>query len=143
MLKTFHRGRHLIWYDDILRDTRQLLKVINELSDADLGQFIEGALLVRARRRAPALPSEETALLLEINQGIPTDLRDRYQGLLEKRDEGALTDAEYAELLESNEQIEAIGVKRIEALAELATIRQVPLLKLMEDLGIQSPGVRS
>ncbi|MBD1855472.1 MULTISPECIES: hypothetical protein [Leptolyngbya] len=82
-------------------------------------------------------------MLLEINQGIPTDLRDRYQGLLEKRDEGGLADAEYAELLDINGQIEAIGVRRIEALAELATIRQVPLLKLMDDLGIQSPGVRS
>jgi hypothetical protein len=41
-----------------------------------------------------------------------------------------------------SDQIECFGVTRIETLAKLATIRQVPLLKLMDDLGIQSPGIR-
>ncbi len=120
----------------------ELLKAVDELGEADLEHLIEGALFVRARRRAPVLSSEETALLLEINQGVPSELHDRYQVLLEKRDGDVLTDAEYAELLDISNQIEGIGVKRIEALAKLALIRQVPLLKLMENLGIQSPGVR-
>lgn len=120
----------------------ELLKAVDDLSEADLEHLVERALFVRARRKAPILSAEETALLLEINQGVPSELHDRYQVLLEKRDDDALTDAEYAELLDLSNQIEGIGVKRIEALAKLATIRQVPLLKLMEDLGIQSPGVR-
>ena len=62
--------------------------------------------------------------------------------LLEKRDAEILSEVEYQELLVVGEQIEAIGVKRIEALAKLSTIRQVPLLTLMNSLGIQSPGVR-
>ena len=62
--------------------------------------------------------------------------------LLEKRDAEIFSEVEYGELLVVGEQIEAIGVKRIEALAKLSTIRQVPLLTLMDSLGIQSPGVR-
>lgn len=120
----------------------ELLKAVDDLSEADLEHLVERALFVRARRKAPVLAAEETALLLEINQGVPPELHDRYQVLLEKRDDEALTDAEYAELLDLSNQIEGIGVKRIEALAKLATIRQIPLLKLMEDLGIQSPGAR-
>ena len=62
--------------------------------------------------------------------------------LLERRDAEILSEVEYGELLMIGEQIEAIGVKRIEALTKLSTIRQVPLLTLMDSLGIQSPGVR-
>jgi hypothetical protein len=120
----------------------ELLKALDELSEADLENLVDRALSVRARRRAPVLTPEETELLLEINQGIAPELSDRYQVLLEKRDNETLSEAEYTELLEVSNQIECFGAKRLEALAKLATIRQVPLLKLMDDLGIQNPGVR-
>lgn len=120
----------------------ELLKAVDNLSEPDLDHLVDRALFVRARRKANVLTTEETVLLSAINQGIPSALHDRYEILLEKRDNETLTEAEYAELLDISNQIEAFGVKRIEALAKLATIRQVPLLKLMDDLGIQSPGVR-
>jgi hypothetical protein len=120
----------------------ELLKAVDDLSEPDLDHLVDRALFVRARRKANVLTAEETVLLSAINQGIPSALHDRYEVLLEKRDDETLTEAEYAELLAISNQIEAFGVKRIEALAKLATLRQVPLLKLMGDLGIQSPGVR-
>jgi hypothetical protein len=120
----------------------ELLKAVDDLSEPDLDHLVDRALFVRARRKANVLTAEETVLLSAINQGIPSALHDRYEILLEKRDDETLTEAAYAELLDICNQIEAFGVKRIEALAKLATIRQVPLLKLMGDLGIQSPGVR-
>jgi hypothetical protein len=120
----------------------ELLKAVDDLSEPDLDHLVDRALFVRARRKANVLTADETTLLSEINQGIPAKLHDRYEILLEKRDDETLTEAEYAELLDISNQIEAFGVKRIEALAKLATIRQVPLLKLMDDLGIQTPGVR-
>jgi hypothetical protein len=120
----------------------ELLKAVDDLSEPDLDHLVDRALLVRARRKANVLTTEETVLLSAINQGIPSALHDRYEILLEKRDDETLTEAEYAELLEISDQIEAFGAKRIEALAKLATLRQLPLLKLMDDLGIQNPGVR-
>jgi hypothetical protein len=120
----------------------ELLKAVDNLSEPDLDHLVDRALFVRARRKANVLTTEETVLLSAINQGIPSKLHDRYEILLEKRDDETLTEAEYAELLDISDQIEAFGVKRIEALAKLATLRQLPLLKLMDDLGIQSPGVR-
>jgi hypothetical protein len=120
----------------------ELLKAVDDLSEPDLDHLVDRALFVRARRKANVLTTEETVLLSAINQGIPSELHDRYEILLERRDDETLTEAEYAELLDIGDQIEAFGVKRIEALAKLATIRQVPLPKLMDDLGIQSPGVR-
>ena len=120
----------------------ELLRAVEGLNEPDLESLVNRALFLRARLRSPVLSSEETGLLREINQGIPQTLNERYQVLLEKRDAEVLNEVEYEELLMTGEQIEAIGVKRIEALAKLSTIRQVPLLTLMDSLGIQSPGVR-
>ncbi|MBE9032415.1 hypothetical protein IQ266_22000 [filamentous cyanobacterium LEGE 11480] len=45
-------------------------------------------------------------------------------------------------MLELGDQIDELAAKRAEALAQLAAIRQIPLMQLMDDLGIQGPGVR-
>jgi hypothetical protein len=120
----------------------ELLKAVEDLSEPDLDSLVNHALYIRSRRKSNVLTAEETALLLEINQGIPAELHDRYEALLDKRDEETITETEYAELLGLSSQIENFGVKRIESLAKLATIRQVPLTQLMKDMGIHSPGVR-
>jgi hypothetical protein len=120
----------------------ELLKAVDDLSATDVEQVFDRVLFVRARHRAPVATPEETTLLQEINQGIPPELNDRYETLLEKRDEETITETEYTELLALSEQIENLGVKRIEALSELAAMRQVLLPQLMKDMGIQSPGVR-
>jgi len=120
----------------------ELLKAVDSLSEPDLDNLVKRALFVRARRKMNVLTAAETDLLLEINQGIPAQVHDRYEVLLKKRDDETLTEADYRELLDLSNQIEGFGVKRIEALAKLATFRQVSLPKLMDDLGIQSPGVR-
>ena len=78
-------------------------------------------------------------MLLQINQGIPTDLHQHYHRLIEKRDTETLTPAEYEELLHLSDRIELLTAQRVDALVKLSTLRQVPLLQLMDDLGIQSP----
>jgi hypothetical protein len=120
----------------------ELLKAVDDLNETDVEQLLDRVLFVRARRKGNVLTTEETALMQEINRGLPTELNDRYENLLDKRDEETITDPEYTELLSISEQIENLGVKRIEALSKLAAIRQVPLPQLMQDMGIPSPGVR-
>ena len=117
----------------------ELLNAANQLSETDLETFVNGILLLHARRKAPILPSQEASLLLQINQGIPTDLHQRYHYLTEKRDAETLTPAEYEELLHLSDRIELLTAQRADALVKLATLRQVPLLQLIDDLGIQSP----
>ena len=120
----------------------ELLRAVDSLSEPDVDNLVRRALFVRARRKTNVLTAVETDLLLEINQGIPAQVHDRYEVLLEKCDDETLTEADYRELLDLSNQIESFGVKRIEALAKLATFRQVSLPKLMNDLGIQSSDVR-
>lgn len=120
----------------------ELLKAVDDLSEPDLDSLLNRALHVRARRRAPVSTPAETTLLREINRSIPPELHDRYAALADKRDNETLTEAEHSELLDIGNQIEWFGVKRLEAMAQLAEIRQVPLLQLMDDLGLQSPEIR-
>jgi hypothetical protein len=120
----------------------ELLRAVDDLSEPDLENLLNRTLFVRARRRGPIATPEESTLLREINRGIPAELSDRYEVLADKRDDETLTEAEYQELLGIAEQIEAFGVKRLEALVKLSDQRQVPLLQLMADLGIQTPEIR-
>ncbi|MBO3457309.1 hypothetical protein G7B40_005455 [Aetokthonos hydrillicola Thurmond2011] len=80
---------------------------------------------------------KEAQLLHKINQGINLELRAQYQTLPAKPEAETLTDAEYNTLIQLSNQIEQFGVERLEALANLAQLRQVSLSDLMETLGIQ------
>jgi hypothetical protein len=120
----------------------ELLKAVDDLSEPDLEHLLHRTLFVRARRRGPIATPEESTLLREINHGIPAELSNRYEILADKRDDETLTEAEYQELLDTANQIEALGVKRLEALVKLSELRQVPLLQLMASLGIKTPEIR-
>lgn len=117
----------------------ELLSAANQLSEPDLEILVNQVLLLRARRKAPVLNIEESELLVQINQGVPSDLHRRYRALAEKRDAETLTETEYQELLAFSDRIEILAAQRVEALAKLAQLRQVSLLQVMDDLGIESP----
>lgn len=92
---------------------------------------------LQAQRKAPSLPQAEAELLLKINQGMPSELQQRYDELISKRRAEILTPEEYEELLYLTEQIEHLEARRMECLAELARLRKTSLTSLMENLRIQ------
>ncbi|NEO96576.1 MAG: STAS/SEC14 domain-containing protein, partial [Moorea sp. SIO3G5] len=61
------------------------------------------------------------------NQGLPPDLQNRYDELIQKRKMETLTPEQYRELLGLSDQVETIEAKRVEAMAELARLRQISL----------------
>jgi hypothetical protein len=115
----------------------ELIKAAHQLNETDLDQLLHQVVVLRASRKAPVSPAVEAQLIQQINQGIPTDLQNQYRSLQEKRNTVALTEAEHQTLTQLSEQVEQIGAQRLEALANLAQLRQTPLLDLMETLGIQ------
>lgn len=117
----------------------ELLHAVHELDETDLDQLVRQALLLQAQRRATVLPSVESELLLQINQGIPFSLHKRYRELAAKRDEETLSELEYEELLNLSDRIEHLAVQRLEALSKLAALRHISLQQVMDDLGIQAP----
>jgi hypothetical protein len=118
----------------------ELLSAVDDLNEKELEHLVRRVLWIQARRKAPILAPEETQLLLEINKGIPAELSQRYQILRDRRDDEALTESEQSEIIRLCDEMENIGVKRLEALTRLADLRQVSLLQLMSDLGIQGAG---
>jgi hypothetical protein len=119
----------------------ELLKAANQLSELDLDQLAQKVLLLRAQRQSPVLSHDETELYLKINQGVPADLHQKYRALVNKRDDVELTEDEYSRLLELSDRIEAVAVDRTQALIQLANLRGIPLMQLMDELDIHAPEI--
>jgi hypothetical protein len=55
----------------------ELLQAVDRLNEPDLDQLLDRVLLLRAQRKSNILSASETELLLQINQGVPTDLHQQ------------------------------------------------------------------
>jgi hypothetical protein len=115
----------------------QLIQTVEQLDSSELEQLIAQAIRVQNKRKVPSLSKEQSILLQQINQSIPPKLQERYDGLITKRRADMLTDDEYQELLELSDRIEAIDVKRLGYLSELAKLRQTSLTALIQELQLQ------
>ncbi len=119
--------------------TDELLKAVAQLSQIEFEQFAFQIIALRAQRQAPSLPQDETRLLVKINQGVPPEVQERYNELIDKRRAESLVSDEYDELSRLTNQVENLEARRVEYLAELARLRGLSLTKLMKNLGIGSP----
>jgi hypothetical protein len=104
-----------------------------------------GTIIVRALERAlpassppspQALSARETELLGKINIGLSQDEWRRYRDLIAKRQQETLTPPEYQELIATGERIEMLNAQRMKQVIELSKLRNVPLMDLMDQLGI-------
>ena len=113
-----------------------LLKAAEQLSGEQLDRFAHQIVALRGRRLGPSLNHEETALLLEINRGVPVEIQSRFNELIRQRDSQSLTNEEREELLRLTDEIECLEARRVERLAELARCRGISLNQLIEQLQI-------
>ncbi len=120
----------------------ELLKAAAQLDNQESEQFVQEAIALQARRKAPSLPRDEATLLQLVNQGVPARLQERYDGLIARRWAECLTSEEHEELLQLTDEIEQIDAQRAEHLAQLAHVRGVSLTQLVNDLGI-APSARA
>lgn len=119
--------------------SEQLLRAVTQLPQNEFTKFLKQITALHPPKEDYRLSREESELLLKINQGIPEKTRQRYHELIEKRQDETLVPDEYEELLVLTDQIETCDAKRIEYLADLAHIRNIPLTVLMDELGIHPP----
>jgi hypothetical protein len=116
-----------------------LYSAIQRLEPGELERFVAHVIALHAQRSAPHLPARETELLRTINLGLPPAGLQRYEELMEGRRRETLTPAEHQELLRLTEEAERLQAERVEALAELARLRGLPLASIAEQLGL-APG---
>jgi len=119
--------------------TDQILAAVTHLSLSELEQIFAHVLALQAKCKAARLSAVESELLMRINQGLPSEICERLAVLRTKREDEIITDTEYAELTRLTDQVEELHAARMAALAELATLRGLPLPVLMDQLGIHFP----
>jgi hypothetical protein len=117
----------------------ELLKAVEQLQPPDLDRFVSEVIALRAHRQTQGLTPSETELLLKINQGLPPELRQKWDELMHKREAEKLTHQEYQELLRLTDQVEALQANRVKFMVELAQIRKKSLSELMQELGLRAP----
>ena len=114
----------------------ELYHGVEQLNQTDLEKFVNRVMRLQIKSRTPSLSKKESDLLLIINQGIAPHLWPLYKELKEKRRTDTLTPAEQEELISMSNQIEEANGQRIQALVDLAMLRDVSLDAIMQDLGI-------
>ena len=82
------------------------------------------------------MSEREADLLMKINQGLPANLQERLSHLIAKRRAETITSKELQELKKLTDQVEILDAQRLELLIELAHLRNVPLRKLIKQLGL-------
>jgi hypothetical protein len=117
-------------------DLDEVLHSLARLGTKELEQFVDKVITLQAQRRAPSLPKDETELLQQINRGLPTDIRQRYDALNAKLHDDTITPKEHEELLTLIDRIELADAERMQLLVALAQLRGVSVDTLMEQLGI-------
>ena len=111
-----------------------LLREVERLDPRALDEFIGGVLSLRTRRNHPQ--PDEAALLRKINRGLSPTQAQRLRSLNQKRLEATLSESEQAELLALVEKSEQLDALRLRHLTALARQRNVTVRKLMAQLGI-------
>ena len=119
--------------------TEQIISAVTHLSLPELKQVFDRVLQLQAERKADHLSAEESALLVRINKGLPSEMRERLAELRAKREDESITDDEYRELSRLTDRKEEAHAERMAALVELAELRGVSLPALMNQLGISLP----
>ncbi|CAN1213524.1 STAS/SEC14 domain-containing protein [Tumidithrix helvetica PCC 7403] len=118
----------------------QLIQTVEQLNSTELEQLLAQIIRVKSQRKAPNLPKEQSLLLQQINQSIPLQLQERYHTLISKRRAEIITDEEYQELLDLSDRVEALEVKRLERISELAKLRQTSLTAVIQEFQLQPKG---
>lgn len=100
--------------------TKILQEQLRQISDLDEG-FIK----------------KESELLHKISLGIAEKEWNLYSSLIQKRDNGKITEVELPKLIALSDKVENANVERIKNLIKLANLRGVTLTALMGELGIK------
>lgn len=118
-------------------ETEQLLNAALQLPPPELERFVAQLFTLKAKQKAPSLPEREAELLMKINRGLPTATQERLNKLIEKRRAETISAKELRELKKLTDRIEKLDAERLELLTELAALRNVPLRKLIKQLGLK------
>jgi hypothetical protein len=118
-------------------EKEQLLNAALQMSRSELEEFVLKLFSLKAREETSCLSEREAELLMKINQGLPPTMQERLNELIDKRQAETISAKELRELKKLTDQVEKFDVDRLKLLTELAAVRQVPIRKLIKQLGLK------
>jgi hypothetical protein len=112
---------------------QDLLQAVSQLSVQDLQDFVAKLTVICRQRQSEQTP-DEAQLLSMVHRPLPLQTQQRWDELLQKRNDNRLTPSEYEELLQLTEVVEDLNVQRVEALSQWAQARKMDLRTVMGQL---------
>ncbi len=109
---------------------RRAIKLIEQLSPERLTAVVQLLEFLSEPSQQAASNPQEVALLEVIQRRLPPDEQKRLEELRLSCEWGKLTDIEHEELIQYEDRLEQSRVERLEALMELARLRNIDLLTL-------------
>jgi hypothetical protein len=113
-----------------------LAEAAQSLPSSELDKLAHKLSMLRAHRRAPALPPEEADLLQRIASAVPLSALQQRKILQALGKERLLSLDETVALAQLTDQVELAEAVRIDLLSELATLRGITLPEVARQLGL-------
>ncbi len=120
--------------------TQKLDKIYQSLSIlnvVELDQVMQEIISLRRKKLPSVLSQNETELLKKINTVAPSVIQKRYNSIIGKKNQEALSELDYQELIELTTYMENLNNKRLENLLELAKLKNISLDEMIEQLQIK------
>jgi hypothetical protein len=89
-----------------------------------------------ASSSAQRLSGDESELMMQINEGLPTETWRQYRALVAELHAGMLTPERHKTLIALTDQVEIDHAQRMERVIQLARLRGTSLEEQMQALGI-------
>lgn len=121
---------------DLPQDLEQKLRATASAAGQNVDAYILRLLENNVQNQPSQEKSKTIALLQLINRGLLPEVWSRFHSLVQKREDHTITDTELAELIELTDSIDLAHAQRMEALVELAVLKNKPLEVLMDELGV-------
>lgn len=115
-----------------------LVKRVSRLNTTELTLFFQELNQTIKGQKSLTPISEETILLKQIKEIIPSSVIRRFKELQKKQHDNSISDKEQAEIIAITDFIEEKSAERVVLLGSLAALRQVPLLDLVQQLQLKN-----
>lgn len=113
--------------------------VQNETVLERLNTYVRNITQVEKKDNPSVLTKIETELLRKINEGLPSEVWERFTILDEKQRGKGITAEEKEELFQLIDTMEIKDAERLEHLIKLADVWQMSVTEVMDKLGIKPP----
>jgi hypothetical protein len=115
-------------------EMEDLINGVSKMETPMLEKFLDTLRHILDTKKTATAAGREKELLEKIENVVPPFVKRRYKQLHSRLQKGAISETEHQELQQIIDFMEERAVERIQLMAELAALRQVPLEELAEQL---------